>query len=145
MERSVVQGENNKQAGNYSPEQEAQWQEATLNGVENTGWERIWVPVGKGKRNSTKNSSTDSYSRGNWSGLRLKASGVPQDGPPALREQWTQWLGSFLSFQEGLALPLLRKRTAMLGTSAPWKPNAFWWRHSLPGLPFSAMVPAPNL
>lgn len=50
MERSVVQGENNKQAGNYSPEQEVQWQEAALNGVENTGWERIWVPVGKRKR-----------------------------------------------------------------------------------------------
>lgn len=66
MERSVVQGENNKQAGNYSPEQEVQWQEATLNGVENTGWERVWVPVGKnGKEYSRKNSSTDSYSRGN--------------------------------------------------------------------------------
>lgn len=47
MERSVVQRENNKQAGNYSPEQEVQWQEATLSGVENTGWEWVWVPVGK--------------------------------------------------------------------------------------------------
>lgn len=37
MERSVVQGEINKQAGNYSPEREVQWQEATLTGVENTG------------------------------------------------------------------------------------------------------------